>query len=64
MKSLIQKIHEDDQGQGMAEYTLIIALVAVALVFATRYFGNEIAQVFFRSGEELEKTETFGGYGS
>lgn len=58
---LIHRIHKEDSGQGMAEYALIVALVAVALVLATRFFGNEIAQVFARSGTALGDSE-FGGY--
>ncbi|MCL4442054.1 MAG: Flp family type IVb pilin [Firmicutes bacterium] len=42
MLELIRSIHSDQRGQGMAEYGLIIALVAVAAIVAFRLLGTGI----------------------
>ncbi|MFZ5643886.1 MAG: Flp family type IVb pilin [Bacillota bacterium] len=43
MLELIKKLHSDQKGQGMAEYGLIIALVAVAAIIAFRTLGTRIS---------------------
>lgn len=43
MLNLIKRIHSDQNGQGMAEYGLIIALVAVAAIFAFNTLGKKIS---------------------
>jgi len=39
MKKLLNFIF-DDNGQGMAEYALIVTFIAVALIVAVSTFGN------------------------
>ena len=46
MLELIGKIIADDSGQGLTEYALIIALVAVALIAVIITFRTQIATVF------------------
>ena len=41
-------LHSDERGQGLAEYGLIIVLVAVVLVGALTIFGSSIQSVFSR----------------
>ena len=43
-----------ERGSGYAEYILIVALVAVALIAATRFYQSQIEMVFRRSAEELQ----------
>lgn len=52
MKSLMKKVKgfvRDEEGQGMAEYALILALVAIIVIIALRVLGptvgNKINQV-------------------
>jgi pilus assembly protein Flp/PilA len=45
MKDLIQRFWSDDSGQGLAEYALILGLVAVGLVLVLTAFRNEIGNV-------------------
>ncbi len=40
----------NEEGQGMAEYGLIIALVAVALIAALGFLADDIAGVFSSIG--------------
>ncbi len=43
LSSQVKKLHADQDGQGMAEYGLIIALVAVAAIVAFRFLGTGIS---------------------
>ena len=45
---------EDEEGQGMVEYALIIALVAVLLILALTAFRGNIANVFNTAGNALK----------
>ncbi len=44
---------KDESGQGLTEYALIIALVAVALIAVLILFRNSIGRVFQRATAEL-----------
>jgi pilus assembly protein Flp/PilA len=46
-------LHSDERGQGLAEYGLIIVLVAVVLVGALTLFGDSIKSVFGRISSTL-----------
>jgi len=52
---------KDESGQGLTEYVLIIALVAVALIAALIIFRNQIGGVFDRASAELNNAPG-GGY--
>ena len=43
----------DESGQGLTEYALIIALVAVALIVVLVIFRNQIGGVFSRASQRL-----------
>ena len=45
-KKLIKKLQKDESGQGMAEYGLIIALVAVVVIVALTVMGQRILSKF------------------
>lgn len=49
--------HKRRRGQSMAEYALIIALVAIAVIGAVSFLGDSIKGVFTRTGEVLENVE-------
>jgi len=40
-----------EEGQGLVEYGLILILVAVAIVLALTFLGEELAQLFSRVAE-------------
>jgi pilus assembly protein Flp/PilA len=46
MKKLMNWFKNEESGQGMVEYALIIALVAVALITALVLLKNQIANIF------------------
>lgn len=51
---LFKKLHKDEGGQGMAEYGLIIALVAVAVIGALALLGPRIAAKFNEVNQALQ----------
>jgi len=44
---------EDEEGQGMVEYGLIIALVAVVVIGALALLGPKISAIFTKAGSSL-----------
>jgi pilus assembly protein Flp/PilA len=46
-------LKSDERGQGLAEYGLIIILVAVLVVGAMAIFGDSITGLFTRIGAQL-----------
>jgi len=51
---------KDESGQGLTEYALIIALVAVALIGVLIVFRNQIGGVFDRASNELNSAPGTG----
>ncbi|MEZ5232299.1 MAG: Flp family type IVb pilin [Acidimicrobiia bacterium] len=41
------------EGATAAEYALLVALIAVAIIVAVRFLGSSIASVFNKTGETL-----------
>ncbi|MEX0655091.1 MAG: Flp family type IVb pilin [Phycisphaeraceae bacterium] len=66
---LKQFVHEED-GAGMVEYGLLVALIGVALIAVTMYLGGGIAEIFGVAGDALidapdgDPATTDPGYGS
>ena len=48
-------------GQGMTEYIIIVALIAIALIAIIGLFGGNIKDAFSRSGQALEGTSAEAG---
>ncbi len=40
---LLDTVHDDEQGQGLAEYALILALIAIVAIVALLYLGSQIS---------------------
>jgi pilus assembly protein Flp/PilA len=58
MKSLWQTFWSDESGQGLVEYALIIALVAVGLIAILLVLRNSIGNVFNNAAEQLNNAPT------
>jgi pilus assembly protein Flp/PilA len=54
MHSLWQTFWSEESGQGLVEYALIIALVAVGLIAVLLILRNSIGDVFNNAAEALE----------
>jgi pilus assembly protein Flp/PilA len=46
MLNMIKKLWKEESGQGMTEYGLIIALVAIAVIVAITAMGGKLSAVF------------------
>ncbi len=44
----------DDRGASMVEYALLVALIAVVVIAAALFLGNEISGKFSEVGDTLE----------
>jgi pilus assembly protein Flp/PilA len=58
MKSLWQAFWSDESGQGLVEYALIIALVAVGLIAILLVLRNSVGNVFNNAAEQLNNAPT------
>jgi len=56
MLALMKRLHNDERGQGLVEYLLIVALVALAATAGMTSAASYINSAFVRIGQKL------GGY--
>lgn len=56
MLTALKRLVKEEQGQGMAEYGLILALVAVVVIGALVFLGPAIAEKFTGVTETLKKS--------
>lgn len=50
---MIKRLFMDEQGQGMVEYGLIIALVAIVVVVVLTAMGNKLTGTFTKVNNSL-----------
>lgn len=60
MKDMWNAFLQDESGQGLVEYVLIIALVAVGLIAVMGLFRDSIGDVFTAIKGELDAAPTDG----
>ena len=60
MDQLLTTLWQDESGQDLAEYGLLLALITVALVTAVGLFSDEIINAFERATTALQGTGTSG----
>ncbi|MHB1484109.1 MAG: Flp family type IVb pilin [Saccharofermentanales bacterium] len=48
-----KKLFKDEDGQGMVEYALILALVAIVVIAAVIFLGDSANNVFTRAVNEV-----------
>jgi pilus assembly protein Flp/PilA len=53
MMQMIRQFLRRKEGQGMAEYALILALVAVVAIIALNALGPQVSGLFSRIAEEI-----------
>jgi pilus assembly protein Flp/PilA len=53
MIDLYSPVTEEEEGQGMVEYGLILALVSIVAITALIFMGDQLDPIFNRIGEEL-----------
>ena len=60
-----KKVLVDEKGQGMTEYIIIVALIAIASITIVGFFGDNIRGLFAGAGDQLTgssntSTTTYG----
>jgi pilus assembly protein Flp/PilA len=58
---MIKKFINDESGQGMTEYILIVVLIAVAAIVVVKAFGGKIQELFQKSTKKIDD-ETKGAF--
>ncbi|NPV52389.1 MAG: Flp family type IVb pilin [Firmicutes bacterium] len=56
MKRLLKRLLHEESGQGMVEYGLILALVAVVVIAALTLLGGKLKDLFNKLKGEIETT--------
>lgn len=46
MIKVLQRLIRDEEGQALVEYGLVLAGVAVAVILAVRFLGNDLMEIF------------------
>ncbi len=58
INSVVRRLWKDTSGQGLVEYALIIALVAVGLIAILIVLRNSIGNVFNNASTQLNNAPT------
>lgn len=53
LKYLVSLIRSDERGQGLAEYALILALIAVLAIAAVTFLGGQINSILSNVGNKI-----------
>ena len=55
---LVKSFHNDESGQGLVEYLLVVALVALAAIAGMGTAANYINNTFVKVGQKLSNAVT------
>ncbi len=53
ISALIASIRSEDEGQGLAEYALILALIAIVAIVALLFLGGQISGILNTVGASV-----------
>jgi len=53
VNSLLAAVRRDEEGQGLAEYALILALIAIVAIVALLFLGNQISGILNTVGQSV-----------
>jgi len=53
--NIFKDLMNDEQGAAMAEYALLLALIAVAAIGVLQVLGGQITGVFERAGDAIDE---------
>jgi Flp pilus assembly pilin Flp len=54
VQNLIASLRDREEGQTMAEYALILGLIAVFVILMIFFLGGEIKDIFERTGSSVQ----------
>ena len=53
INALIARVSQDEEGQGLAEYALILALIAVVAIIALIFLGTQVSGILNTVGQSI-----------
>jgi len=53
LNAIIDKFRRDEEGQGLAEYALMLALIAIVANIALIFFGNQVSTILSTVGKSI-----------
>ena len=53
LSALRALLHRDEEGQGLAEYALILALIAIVAILALIFLGSQISGILSDVGNSV-----------
>jgi pilus assembly protein Flp/PilA len=53
VNAIIAKFRSDEDGQGLAEYALILALIAVVAIVALIFLGAQVSTILSKVGNSI-----------
>ena len=54
MMAFVQKLWDDESGQGLAEYALLLGLIVVGVVILIQGMGVSIKKIFNKANTDLK----------
>jgi pilus assembly protein Flp/PilA len=51
--ALLASLRRDEEGQGLAEYALILALIAIVAIIALLFLGGQISSILNQVGQSV-----------
>ena len=60
MRQMLKRLWSDESGQGMVEYALIVALVAIGLIAVFLFLRNSTGEVLNTAADSLQNQPTSG----
>jgi pilus assembly protein Flp/PilA len=54
LAALGTRLHRDDKGQGLAEYALILALIALVAISALVFMGTQLSDELSQIGSSID----------
>jgi Flp pilus assembly pilin Flp len=54
MMAFVQKLWDDESGQGLAEYALLLGLIVVGVVILIQGMGISIKKIFNKANTDLK----------
>ena len=54
LRNLFANLNLDKKGQDLTEYALLVALIAIIVVLAVLFFGNNVSSFFSILGSTVE----------
>ncbi len=51
--AIIESFDRDEEGQGLAEYALILSLIAIVAIFALAFLGSNVSSLLSTVGNSV-----------